>query len=168
MHYSVGVEYALHCLTYFIDLPPDAHLGVKDLAAYQGVSETYLSKTFTKLAKAGIVRSIPGVKGGYQLARSPHDISFWDVINAIEGPSPLFRCTEIRQRSAVLKGHALADEIFHAPCLISQVMQDAEAKMRIDLQGKTLAWLHQMLKEKLPPEQQAATAQWFRQALSQH
>ncbi len=60
MHYSVGVEYGLHCLVYLIDLPEDSTIGIKELAAFQGVSETYLSKIFGKLVKAGIVRSVPG------------------------------------------------------------------------------------------------------------
>lgn len=38
---------------------------------YYRVSETYLSRVFTKLRKSGIVKSIPGVNGRYELARSP-------------------------------------------------------------------------------------------------
>ncbi len=167
MHYGIGVEYALHCLTYLIDLPNGAHIGIKELATYQGVSETYLSKTFTKLAKAGIVRSIPGVRGGYQLARSPQNISFWDVVEAIEGPSTMFRCTEVRQNCVLLKGKEIPDDILCAPCMISLVMQGAEEQMRTYLKGKTLAWLHGVLKEKIPQERQEATSRWFRQALIQ-
>jgi len=63
MQFSIGVEYALHCLLYMVDIPSVKAVGVKDLAAFQGVSETYLSKTYTKLRKAGIVRSIIGVNG---------------------------------------------------------------------------------------------------------
>ncbi|MBO7746738.1 Rrf2 family transcriptional regulator [Paenibacillus sp. MWE-103] len=71
MQYSIGVEYGLHCLVYLIDLPPDATVGIKELSEFQGISETYLSKIFGKLTKSGIVSSVPGVKGGYKLARSP-------------------------------------------------------------------------------------------------
>lgn len=166
MHYSIGVEYALHCLTYLIDLPGGAHIGIKELATYQGISETYLSKTFTKLAKAGIVRSIPGVKGGYQLARTPENITFWDVVEAIEGPSTMFRCTEIRQSCVLLKGMEIPPDIRCSPCTIHVVMQDAEEKMRAYLKGKSLAWLHGALKEKIPHERQEATSLWFKQALS--
>ncbi len=167
MHYSIGVEYALHCLTYLVDLPGEAHIGIKELATYQGVSETYLSKTFTKLAKAGIVRSLPGLRGGYQLARDPQDISFWDVVEAIEGPSSLFRCTEVRQHCILLKGKEIPGDILGAPCTIRVVMQDAEEQMKTYLKGKTLAWLQGVLKEKIPLERQEAMSRWFQQALIQ-
>lgn len=56
----------MHCLLYMIDIPSSKSVGIKDLAAYQGVSETYLSKVYIKLRKAGIVKSIPGANGGYE------------------------------------------------------------------------------------------------------
>ncbi|MCY0898551.1 MAG: Rrf2 family transcriptional regulator [Firmicutes bacterium] len=167
MHYSIGVEYALHCLTYLVDLPNGAHIGIQELATYQGVSETYLSKTFTKLAKAGIVRSLPGVRGGYQLARDPQDISFWDVVEAIEGPSSLFRCTEVRQHCILFKDKEIPADVLGAPCTIRMVMQDAEEQMKTYLKGKTLAWLQEVLKEKIPSERQEAMSRWFQQALMQ-
>ena len=70
MQYSVGVEYAIHCLLYLVDVPMGRSIGIKDLAAYQGVSESYLSKVFTKLKKSGVVKSVPGVNGGYELANN--------------------------------------------------------------------------------------------------
>lgn len=53
------------------------------------------SGAFEKLSKAGIVGSVPGVKGGYKLAKSPDEISFWDVVEAVEGAKPIFRCQNI-------------------------------------------------------------------------
>ena len=78
MQFSIGVEYAMHCLLYMVDIPSGKSVGVKELAKYQGVSETYLSKIFTKLRKSGITKSTPGVKGGYELARPADNICFWD------------------------------------------------------------------------------------------
>ena len=103
MKYSVGVEYALHCLLYMVDLPAGQAVGIKDLALYQGVSETYLSKVFTRLRKAGLIQAAPGVKGGYRLLAKPEEITFWGVVEAIEGAEPLFQCQEIRQRELLLE-----------------------------------------------------------------
>ena len=80
-----GVEYALHSLLSLIKTPEDSPLGVSDIAEFQGVSPSYLSKIFTRLKKAGIVRSSIGVKGGYVLAKPPDQITFWDVVVAVEG-----------------------------------------------------------------------------------
>lgn len=167
VQYSIGVEYALHCLTYLIDLPTGASISIKDLATYQGVSDTYLSKIFTKLVKAGIVRSISGVKGGYQLARHPENIHFWDVIEAIEGSSPIFQCTEVRQNCVLFQGEKIPDYIKCAPCTINVVMIEAEQQMIRYLKDKSLAWLNQTLKEKIPEERQQATSRWFQSALLQ-
>ena len=48
MQYSVGVEYALHCLVYLGSPNIKSVLTVKELAAFQNLSETYLSKILTK------------------------------------------------------------------------------------------------------------------------
>ncbi len=85
-----------------IDIPSGKAVGIKDLAAFQGVSETYLSKVYTKLRKAGIVRSIVGVNGGYELVRDPESITFWNIVEAIEGNTTLFQCAEIRQNEILL------------------------------------------------------------------
>ena len=165
MQYSIGVEYALHCLLLLIGLPPGESLGIRDIATYLGTSDSYLSKVFTKLAKANIVSSMPGVKGGYQLARDPSGISFWDVVEAIEGTSPLFRCTEIRRDCVLHKGQEIPDYIQCSPCTIKQVMDEAEQQMRAYLQEHTLAWLRDSLKEKLPQEHRDATKRWVQQVL---
>lgn len=166
MQFSIGVEYAMHCLLYMVDFPSGKSVGIKDLAAYQGVSETYLSKVYTKLRKAGIVKSIPGVNGGYELARKAEDISFWDIVEAVEGSSPLFQCAEIRQNEILLDKNNLPDTHTKCPCLIKVVMLEAEDQMRQFLKNKTLAWLHEQVAEKLPEEHGRATREWFQQARS--
>ncbi|CEH30226.1 hypothetical protein AM501_23330 [Aneurinibacillus migulanus] len=166
MQYSIGIEYALHCLTYLIHLPKGTSVGVKDLAAFQGVSETYLSKAFTKLKKAGIVHSIPGSKGGYRLAKSPEDITFLDVVEAIEGTQPHFLCTEIRQSCIILQNNESPSDLFKAPCTIHKVMVEAEQKMKDYLKSKTLSWLNDNLQAQLPQHLLQAGSEWFEDAMS--
>ena len=55
MKLSIGIEYALHCLLYMTDIKENETVGIKDLATFQGVSESYLAKVFAKLSKAQIV-----------------------------------------------------------------------------------------------------------------
>jgi Rrf2 family protein len=144
-----------------VDIPSGKAVGIKDLAAFQGVSETYLSKVYTKLRKAGIVRSIPGVNGGYELARIPESITFWNVVEAVEGTSPLFQCAEIRQNNILLDKNNLPDTYTKCPCLIKVVMLEAEEQMRQYLNNKTLGWLHEQVYKKIPEEQGKATIEWF-------
>ncbi|SDX71372.1 Rrf2 family transcriptional regulator [Paenibacillus sp. CF384] len=167
MQYSIGVEYALHCLVYLIDIPSDETIGIKELSAFQGISETYLSKIFGKLTKAGIVRSVPGVKGGYRLAKPPAEISFWDVVEAVEGQAPIFQCKNIKDNSYLCR----EDEEFAActkatPCVINLTMRDAEETMRNQLRTKSLSWLNEELDRVLTPKSRQDTRNYFAQGNS--
>lgn len=159
MQLSQGVEYALHTLFYMIDMPIGTTIGIKELAELNKLSETYLSKIFTKLRKAGIVRSIQGAKGGYELAKQTQDISFWDIVEAIEGPSYMFQCAEIRQNNI------LADETdacsCSKPCLIKVVMQEAEDQMRNYLSNKSLAWLKDEVYKDFSDTKKQSIADWL-------
>lgn len=161
LQFSIGVEYALHCLLYMVDIPPGKSVGIKDLALFQGISETYLSKVYTKLKKSGVVKSTPGVNGGYELAHSPEEITFWDVIEAIEGNSSLFQCAEIRQKKLLLDKNNLPDSYTKCPCIIKVVMSEAENQMRQYLNNKTLAWLSEQAKNRNSEELTKSTIEWF-------
>jgi Predicted transcriptional regulator len=58
MKFSVGVEYALHCLLYMVNLEEGKSVGIRDLATFQGISETYLSKVYAKLSKSGNYKNL--------------------------------------------------------------------------------------------------------------
>lgn len=166
MQFSIGVEYALHSLFYMVDLTPGKAIGVKELATFQGISETYLSKVFTKLRKAGIVRSMPGVNGGYELARHSEEITFWDIVEAVEGTSPIFQCAEIRQNNILLDKSNLPSSYTKCPCLIKVVMIEAEAQMRQYLANKSLAWLNEEVKKGFTEDKKKAINEWFKDAMS--
>ncbi|NHC41332.1 Rrf2 family transcriptional regulator [Bacillus sp. MM2020_1] len=158
MQYSIGVEYALHCLVYLIDTPEDSPIGIKELSDFQGISETYLSKIFSKLSKVGIVSSVPGVKGGYKLAKSPEEISFWDVIEAVEGPKPIFQCKNIKDNGYLYREKICSPS---SSCTINLVMLSAEEKMRDFLRNKTLSWLNKELENVLPKPARENTRKYF-------
>ncbi|SUG12741.1 transcriptional regulator [Salmonella enterica subsp. arizonae] len=62
--YSSGVEYGIHSLMCMVDSKGDAReMSVREIADLQSVPYDYLAKIFTRLSKAGLVRSIEG-KGG--------------------------------------------------------------------------------------------------------
>ncbi|CUN70515.1 RrF2 family transcriptional regulator [Sarcina ventriculi] len=161
MKLSIGIEYALHCLLYMIDIKENETVGIKDLATFQGVSESYLAKVFAKLSKAQIVKSVPGVKGGYTLCKTPENITFLDVVEAIEGKEPIFKCAEIRQNTLLLDKNNLPKIYTDCPCTIKIVMLEAEEKMKNYLNTKTLAWLHSHVDTILTKEQKEKTIAWF-------
>lgn len=160
MQFSVGVEYAFHSLFYMVDLPVAKSVGIKQIAELNSISETYLSKTFSKLRKAGVVRSIPGVKGGYELARPAEEISFWDIIEAIEGPSFFFQCAEIRKKNIFVDDPSVFTD--KCPCLIKVVIQEAEELFRNSLRSKSLRWLYDQVHSDFPDDKKNAIDNWIK------
>ena len=67
---------------------------LKDIAQRQGISEKYLWSLINPLKTVGLVRSIRGARGGYQLAKEPAEISLKDIMRVLEGPLCLVDCVE--------------------------------------------------------------------------
>lgn len=53
---------------------------VKEISARQNISEKYLEQIIMPLARAGIVKSVRGVKGGYVLGRPANEIDRKSVV----------------------------------------------------------------------------------------
>ena len=53
----------------------------------------YLAKHLQALARAGVLETVKGPRGGYRLARPPPRSRVLDVVEAIDGDEPAFRCT---------------------------------------------------------------------------
>jgi FeS assembly SUF system regulator len=66
----------------------------RDLAVQTQIPEPTAGKVLKKLARAGIVISQRGAKGGYALARLPQQIGVNEVIEAIEGPIAVTECSD--------------------------------------------------------------------------
>lgn len=49
-----------------------------------GISKIYLEQVFALLKRGGLVLSMKGSQGGYQLSRSPQEITAYDILAAIE------------------------------------------------------------------------------------
>jgi Rrf2 family protein len=160
MQFSIGVEYAFHSLFYLVALPEHKAVGIREIAKLHGITETYLSKIFAKLRKAGIVRSIVGVKGGYELAKNAEDISFWDIIEALEGTSYFFRCAEIRKKNVFVTNPKIYTD--KCPCLIKVVIHESEDLMRDKLRNKSLRWLYEQVYKDFSTEKKKEIARWIK------
>ncbi|MDF2943084.1 MAG: transcriptional regulator [Herbinix sp.] len=57
-----------------------------------GISKIYLEQVFSLLKRGGVVNSVKGSQGGYQLAKTPQQITVRDVLYATE--ASLFETTE--------------------------------------------------------------------------
>ena len=65
---------------------------LKNIAASEEISEKYLSLIVIPLRAAGLIKSLRGARGGYNLAHDPSEISLGNIIEALEGETCLVRC----------------------------------------------------------------------------
>ena len=83
--YAVRIVYVLGVLGEKTD--------AKSISEKAGVTLRFSLKILRKLVAAGIIRSYKGTQGGYELAKPPEKISLLEVIETVEGPIRLNRCT---------------------------------------------------------------------------
>lgn len=50
-----------------------------------GISKIYLEQVFSLLKRGGLVISVKGAQGGYQLSRAPEQITVFELLSAVEG-----------------------------------------------------------------------------------
>ncbi len=86
---SKKVEYGLIALRQMAMKPVGTVFTAKELAKGSELPYELLAKVLQKLARAGIIRSLQGVRGGYSLARRPEEVTVSTVIRVIEESKPM-------------------------------------------------------------------------------
>jgi FeS assembly SUF system regulator len=89
---------------------PEQLFTATELAVAGRVGVATASKILKQLARAGLLNSVRGTKGGYRLARPAATISLADVIDALEGPPGLIECSVrdglcSHEQSCAIRGH---------------------------------------------------------------
>ena len=69
-------------------------LQIKTIAKREDISNKYLEQLIAMLKASGLVRSIRGPKGGYELTRPPGDVKLSEVFITLEGPVVAVECLE--------------------------------------------------------------------------
>lgn len=65
-----------------------------DAAAATGLPGPTVAKLMARLAKAGLLESSRGAKGGYRLSAAPEQISVAQIVTALDGPIALTHCSK--------------------------------------------------------------------------
>lgn len=151
------VEWALHCCSVLAGLPEGRYLSTKALAEFHGVPKEYLSKALQAISQAGLVLTTLGPSGGYRLAKPPEEISFLDIVEAVEGKTRTFHCTNIRANNPC-RPAGFCDE---KPCAVARVMWQADEAWRQSLRVVTLSNLAETLAQDTPPEIKKGGAEWM-------
>ncbi len=100
-----------------------------DIARRQGISLSYLEQLFAKLRRCGLVDSVRGPGGGYNLAAHPSKITVAQIVAAINENIDATRCGGER--------NCQGDEA----CLTHQLWEELSTRIYEFLNGITLAEL---------------------------
>lgn len=93
MQVSRKIDYALRAVIHLANEDTTARAcSVAEIAARERIPRQFLEKIVQELIHKGLVRSRRGPRGGYVLARPAEEVSFRDVIEAVEGPISLNAC----------------------------------------------------------------------------
>lgn len=108
---SVTSEYALRAIVFLAQHHPEARI-TAEIAEGTLVPQGYLSKIMQAMVRHGLVRSQRGLGGGFTLARTPAEISVWDVLTSVD--SPVQRITHcplgLPSHTSLCPVHKLVDE----------------------------------------------------------
>jgi Rrf2 family transcriptional regulator, cysteine metabolism repressor len=89
MRVSAKAEYAcLAMLELAVNYETPQPVRVKAIADTHGIPQRFLVQILLQLKGAGLVVSLRGAAGGYQLARVPEEISLADIINTVDRATP--------------------------------------------------------------------------------
>lgn len=153
----------LHACVLLALLPRDKSLPAAKIAEYHRLPAAQTAKQLQSLSGAGVLLSARGRRGGgYQLARPADKITVLDVVDAIEGRDPIFRCTDLRHRGPCADAATGHDT---TSCAVTQAMRSAEKAWRDDLASHTIADLVVGTLEQAMPEVVSSSVVWLQRAM---
>ncbi|MDX1593048.1 MAG: Fe-S cluster assembly transcriptional regulator IscR [Gammaproteobacteria bacterium] len=100
-----------------------------DISKRQSISLSYLEQLFSRLRRRGLVQSVRGPGGGYQLSRAAEEISVVSVITAVDEEVDATRCGGL--------GNCQDSQ----PCLTHELWCDLSEQIHDFLAGINLAQL---------------------------
>ncbi len=139
MIFNLATGYALQALA---GLPESGEYALtRDLAERLELPSPYLAKILQNLARAGILESSRGPKGGYRLARKADQISVEKILFALEGEDALNGC---------VMGFPVCDASH--PCPMHDAWTAVKTQMEASIISTTLADLRRAAVFKSKPK----------------
>jgi len=90
MHITLEADYAVRIVVYLAKVKKRSDANTISLAT--GVSLRFALKILRNLVSCGVTKSFKGTQGGYELDKSPDDITLKEILQAIEGEYLFSRC----------------------------------------------------------------------------
>lgn len=84
MQISYKAIYAIKAVIYVASHKGNKLCTITEIAENEKVPREFLAKILKELTQRGILRSYRGVQGGYKLAKAEGEVSFLDIIEAVQ------------------------------------------------------------------------------------
>ncbi len=126
MQLSRKADYALRAVRYLSSLPKGTLGSINAIAEGESIPREFLAKILKDLTMSGVLTSYQGVHGGYCLVKKPRDISFLDIIEAVDGPIHINLCTEA--------DGAYCEQVGHCPIHGFWIAQEKSFKKALSAQ----------------------------------
>lgn len=111
MKLSQKADYGLAAVLYLAQKDGNERHSLKEICEMTDIPEEFLRKIFQILVKARVIDSFKGKGGGVSLARSPKDISVFEIIDPLEDKDGLVRC--IRGEYCPRQGGCFASDFWY-------------------------------------------------------
>ncbi|MGI4851384.1 MAG: Rrf2 family transcriptional regulator [Janthinobacterium lividum] len=85
-------QYAVMAMADLASQSQDQPIPLADIAQRQHIPLPYLEQIFVKLRRGGLVKSIRGYQGGYNLQGCPENLKIFEIMQAVEEDISTTRC----------------------------------------------------------------------------
>jgi Rrf2 family nitric oxide-sensitive transcriptional repressor len=142
--FSQTAEYALRVVVFLGGRSEPAT--TRQISQAAKIPEGYLSKVLQSLSRRGIIKSQRGLHGGSTLAKDPHDLTVYDIVEAVDVVPRILTCPlDIKSHGALL-------------CPLHRRMDQALATVEKALRDSTIA---DLLEEENPSKPLCETGNMF-------
>lgn len=106
MRLSRKSDYALRALFTLVERRGQGPISIRELSALNDVPRRFLEQIMLELKSVGMVRSIPGRIGGFELGRPPEQITMGQVVRHFDGQlAPIACVSSTHYEACSQEGH---------------------------------------------------------------
>ena len=134
--FSRQCEYALQAVM-FLALKPDGEkTSIRELTRQIEIPYHFLAKILQNLTYKGLLVSQKGPTGGFALAKSPREISLFDIVEAVDGAAFSTNCVM-----------GFAECSGKNPCAVHEMWGEVRKNLQATLADKNIAQMSKGMKK---------------------
>ncbi len=97
-----------------LSIDPRRTVSAGEIARKYNISDHHVSKVLQQLVRSRMIRSIRGIKGGFQIARDPKAVTLFDIMEIFESYAPENGCLLLdTEESCHLVGACRIGDVFN-------------------------------------------------------